>query len=85
MNNTYTQQQKQEIREQLKSGIVGLHFIKNDGTDRWMRATLCEGLMPPQPADSHAGPPNEQLQVVWDLEAGGWRSFRWERLKQTQF
>jgi hypothetical protein len=74
---------RQLIREQLASGLVRLTFTRADGTVRLMTATLAADRIPPLPAYNHAGPPNEQLQVVWDTEANAWRSFRWERLTET--
>lgn len=77
----YTQPQiKDSIRQQLTERIVRLKFQRSDGKVREMLATLNPMFLPPQQPDSHPGPPNEQLQVVWDTEANGWRSFRWERL-----
>jgi hypothetical protein len=77
-------EQKNTVRTRLNEGIVNLTFQKSDGSKRLMKCTLQPALLPPQNPDSHAGPPNEQLQVVWDLEANGWRSFRWERLMEVQ-
>lgn len=81
MNIDYTQPQlKDNIRQQLTEGVVKLSFRRSDGTMREMAATLNSAMLPPQNPDSHPGPPNEHLQVVWDTQANGWRSFRWERL-----
>jgi len=80
----YTQNNnKQMVCEQLAAGVVQLTFTRADGTVRNMKATLCANLLPPLPANNHAGPPNVHLQVVWDTEANAWRSFRWERLSDA--
>jgi hypothetical protein len=78
------QEQKNTVKTRLTEGIVTLTFQKSDGSNRLMKCTLQPALLPPQDPSSHPGPPNEVLQVVWDLEANGWRSFRWERLTDVQ-
>lgn len=80
----YTQNNnKQLVREQLMQGLVHLTFTRANGTVRHMTATLNADRLPPQLADSHARPVNEQLQVVWDTDLNAWRSFRWERLTEA--
>jgi hypothetical protein len=80
INNYNTLEKQQLVRDQLVAGVVKLMFQRNDGTVRHMRATLNENHLPPRDPTNHAGPPVPELQVVWDLEANGWRSFKWERL-----
>jgi hypothetical protein len=77
-------EQKNTVKTRLTEGIVTLTFQKSDGSNRLMKCTLQPALLPPQNPSSQPGPPNEALQVVWDLEANGWRSFRWERLTDVQ-
>lgn len=74
---------KNEVKESLKKGLVEVTFTKKDGTNRVMVCTLNEDLLPPaQPADPSAEKTvraaNENVQVVYDVEKDGWRSFRWD-------
>lgn len=73
---------KPELIEQLKKGVVDIAFIKADGTRREMRATLSESYILPEPEPKHkpARKKNLETQSVWDVDAKGWRSFRWDSL-----
>ena len=78
---------KQELKERLGVGVVKITFEKADGTLREMNATLDPQVLPtPVASDEEINrnrAPNEEVQVVWDIDAQGWRSFRWDRLKET--
>ena len=77
---------KQELKERLGVGVVKISFEKADGTIREMNATLDPQVLPePVASDEEINrnrAPNEEVQVVWDVDANGWRSFRWDRLKE---
>ena len=64
----------------LKDGVCTVKFDKADGTERKMRCTLNEKLLP---EDDRAGavavalkPSNDNVVACWDLDKAGWRSFR---------
>ena len=80
-----TEQQKTEIVEQLKQGKVVVEFKKLNGDYRKMHCTLQEGVVP----TANKADPLSQKKVravnpevcsVWDTNAQGWRSFRWENV-----
>lgn len=77
---------RQELKERLGVGVVKIVFEKADGTLREMNATLDPQVLPePVASDEEINrnrSRNEEVQVVWDVEAGAWRSFRWDRLKE---
>lgn len=77
---------RQELKERLGVGVVKIAFEKADGTLREMNATLDPQVLPePVASDEEINrnrAPNEEVQVVWDVDANGWRSFRWDRLKE---
>lgn len=53
-----------------------MDFTKVDGSKRRMRCTLREDLLPDrEEVESKKKTPGTN-QVVWDLDAKGWRSFR---------
>ena len=74
---------KQQVRDLLTQGEVQLTFTKSNGDTRLMRASLSTALLPQAKDVGSPGPPNPDLQVVWDLEAAAWRSFKWERLAEV--
>lgn len=80
----------------LLEGRVMLEFIKSDGSNRIMLCTLSEAhgakYSVTESAESAAAEGvtkpvkvNNDVQRVWDCEAGAWRSFRWDRLKRIEF
>lgn len=84
---------KYTLKEQLKNGVVTVVFEKIDGTERTMRATLSDLYVPqvePQMLSEYDGQVpkntrqlNDNVQSVWDIDAGGWRSFRLDSIKQV--
>ncbi len=74
---------KQGLDKLLQEEVVALEFEKADGSIRKMYATLKEDVLPEQEEGNTDKPkrkPNPDVKAVWDIEAGGWRSFRWDRL-----
>jgi len=74
---------KQKILEELHEGVTLVSFKKVNGERRDMRCTLNEAMLPPKPEQDPDAPlkmprpPNPDVQSVWDVDAKGWRSFRW--------
>ena len=80
------------ISNALHQGKVNVSFTKADGTQRQMLCTLNESYMPvvvaetPSPdAVSTPRKKNDATQVVWDIDACGWRSFRWDSILAFNF
>ena len=78
---------KDEIKDMLKAGSVRIEFIKANGARREMNATLSESLIVVSPPieGTVAGKKksNEFALPVWDVDAVGWRSFRWDSLRDV--
>jgi len=57
-------------------------FTKADGSVRELRGTTNPNIMPEDALTDSSGDrePNDNVQVVYDLEVNGWRAFRWDRL-----
>ena len=74
-------QQYEEIKTCLHEGIVEITFTKANGEERVMLATLSEALIPldlmPSGSDRKK---SDEVQAVYDVEADGWRSFRWDSI-----
>jgi hypothetical protein len=58
-------------------------FTKVDGTERKMRCTLREGVAEPTLGTS-TRPTNQEIVNAWDLDNGGWRSFRVANVKNIE-
>lgn len=70
-----------DVRKMLELGVTTLEFKKADNSTRVMEATLKHELLPKQEASKESNrKPNPDVLAVWDVEAKGWRSFRWDRL-----
>lgn len=74
---------REAILKSLNLGVVQVTFTKKDGTQRVMECTLQEGVVPPAQKDDPLTQKkvraiNEDVQVVYDVEKQGWRSFRWD-------
>jgi len=68
---------KEQIRETARVGVIGVTFIKKDGTTRAMRCSLQEKYLPPLMVDVETTTKdNPDVLAVWDLDVNGWRSFR---------
>lgn len=74
---------RDRIIENLKNGIVTLEFTKKDGTNREMVATLDEKLFSYTPSEKSINRKTNETMSVWDVDAIGWRSFRWDSLKKV--
>ena len=76
------------LRNLLKSEVVTLTFTKKDGTKREMLSTLCESRIPKSEKSTESAGTrkySEEAQPVYDIEAKGWRSFRWDSLSMIEF
>ena len=81
-----TKKEKDWLIGLLQSEIVELTFTKKDGSERIMKCTLSEHKIPleftPKGTDRAK---NDDAVAVFDLENHGWRSFRWDSLKNIKF
>lgn len=83
-----SEDEKDWLRKLLKDEIVTLTFIKKDGTERVMKCTLNENVIPFAVLDAVGNKNHKkstEAQSVYDLESEGWRSFRWDSLRKIEF
>jgi len=76
------------LRDLLKSEVVTLTFTKKDGSQREMVSTLCESQIPKSEKSAESAGTrkySDEAQPVYDVEAKGWRSFRWDSLSKLEF
>lgn len=89
-DNLETKWDKEQILQSLRNGVCKIIFTKVNGDKRIMHCTLSEQLLPEQTDIEEAiqkKKPNPEVLAVWDTDAGGWRSFRWDALEEftTEF
>lgn len=77
--------EKSKVIEALKDGVAVVEFTKVNGEYRKMEATLNEGMLPTVEVveTTETKTPrkrNDESLSVWDINAEGWRSFRWDKL-----
>ena len=83
------------VTVELHRQIVTVEFTKKDGTLRKMRCTLSVNGIPAaaqeklmENADKNATKPrkvNPDVRSVYDVEAGAWKSFRWDSIKSVTY
>jgi hypothetical protein len=69
---------KTAVKTALLAGPTTIVFTKVDGTQRTMKCTLREALLPPRTLTESDRKVNEGIQTVFDLELNQWRSFKWD-------
>lgn len=88
------QEEKEYFKEVLRNVVVQVTFTKKDGTERKMKCTLKEDLLPTGwPTDLISGTfantkvrmVSEDALPVYDIEANGWRSFRWDSVTSVEW
>ena len=83
---------RDEILKDLRNYVIEVHFDKVNGEHRAMRCTLRPDLLPPkynedineQKEEQDFHQKNPDVIAAWDIQKGGWRSFRIENVKYVQ-
>ena len=76
---------KEDVKQKLHEGICKIVFTKANGDTRVMHCALNEALLPEQidlEEVVQKKAPNPEVLAVWDVENSGWRSFRWDSVKE---
>ena len=80
------------LTNELAKGLLEFSYMKNDGTLRHARGTLCDGVsdrfdewkrkQAEKPKDKKAESKTRPREIItyWDLDKEGFRSFRADRL-----
>jgi hypothetical protein len=69
---------KTAVKSALLTGPTTIVFKKVDGTERTMKCTLNEELLPKREVTESARKANDGVLTVFDLELNQWRSFKWD-------
>jgi hypothetical protein len=78
---------RDELMTTLKENVAVVSFTKKDGTEREMRCTLQESMLPPvflngtEQMEQKVRKQNLDVVSVWDLDKNAWRSFRLDSVK----
>jgi hypothetical protein len=72
------------LKNVLETDVVEVTFTKKDGSERIMKCTLKEDVLP-EVQNKEAKEKSQEAIAVWDVESEGWRSFRWDSIKSVKF
>lgn len=76
---------KQAMLENLHETICRVIFTKSNGEERVMYCTLNESMIPTGAETAETKKTKKEnfdVQPVYDVKAPGWRSFRWDSIKE---
>jgi hypothetical protein len=76
---------KEQTVKNLHECICKVVFTKTNGEERTMSCTLNESILPEVVKEIEEKSPREKSKdslAVWDTDKGGWRSFRWDSVKE---
>jgi len=80
---------REDIIKDLKANPVKVFFTKVNGEKRELKCSLRPDLLPPNTIhehldDMHQRPENKDIIAVWDLDSGGWKSFRVDSVEYVE-
>ena len=75
--------EKSDVVKALNEGVVTVEFTKVNGEYRKMDATLRADILPliKEGETQTARKKSDESLSVWDVNADGWRSFRWDKVQ----
>lgn len=78
---------KKWLTGHIEYGPTTVIFTKKDGTERVMKCTTNPNLVPivENVEPKKEKKKNDEVLSVYDIEAKGWRSFRWDSIKTVRF
>ena len=80
---------RKDLQNILSQNVLVVDFTKLNGDKRVMTCTLREDMKPPATKDDTMSQKKvreinrEELVSVWDVNAKGWRSFRYNRINSV--
>ena len=76
---------KSDLKLLLEQNVLVVNFTKLDGDTRIMACTLREDMKPKQVVkEGTTKKVNDSVINVWDVNAQGWRSFRYDRMNSAE-
>jgi hypothetical protein len=74
----------EELNKQLKESTLVVTFNKLDGDERVMTCTKSYDIIPEENRPKTEKEPPKGNVTVWDINAKGWRSFKYDRVTKVQ-
>ena len=79
---------KADLKFQLEQNVLVVDFLKLNGDKRVMTCTLREDMKPPATktdtmSQKKVREISDAVVSVWDVNAKGWRSFRYDRINNV--
>ena len=80
---------RDSLLKDLRANVIEVMFTKVDGTQRNMRCTLRADLLPStfvaeSDQETRFHKENKDVIACWDVQKGGWRSFRIDSVQYAQ-
>ena len=75
---------QKELNSQLREGQLVVTFNKLNGDERVMTCTKKLDLIPEDSRPKTEKEPPEGNVNVWDINAKGWRSFKYDRVTKVE-
>lgn len=76
---------RNELIEKLGAANAVVTFTKKDGSERVMKCTLQESVVPAATTTATTVKKvNDQVLAVWDIDKSAWRSFRLDSVKSVE-
>ena len=76
---------KEDLKLLLEQNVLVVDFTKLDGDKRVMTCTLREDMKPKTVVkEGVTKKVNDSVVNVWDVNAQGWRSFKYDRLNSAE-
>jgi|TARA_B110000093_G_C12852199_1_gene359796 hypothetical protein len=72
------------LLEQLRKETLVVTFNKLDGDERIMTCTKSFDVIPEEHKPKTDKAPKEGNVTVWDINAKGWRSFKYDRITKVE-
>ena len=75
---------EKDLTNLLSEGIMVVTFNKLDGDQRVMSCTKSANIIPEESLPKTNKEPKQGTVTVWDVNAKGWRSFRYDRVTKVE-
>lgn len=75
---------EEELNKTLKETTLVVTFNKLDGAERVMTCTKSFDVIPEANHPKSDKPSKEGNVTVWDVNANGWRSFKYDRVTKVE-
>jgi len=74
----------EDLNKQLREGTLVVTFNKLDGDERIMTCTKSYDIIPEESRPKTEKEPPKGNVTVWDINAKGWRSFKYDRVTNVK-